>query len=244
VALLADRQGVIDIDLPVSGSINEPGFSLAPLIFKVIGNLLVKAVTAPFSLLASALGGGDELSTVNFAPGSAELSAQAGAGLDKVVGALVQRPALQMTVVGTASLAVERDGLLRESLKGLLLAERRRAAALAGAAVQPTQDAELRPDEYPALLTAVYRRADIPKPRTTGGALQELPLTTMENLLLSHLDANEESVRQLATRRGVAVRDYLAARQIPLARLFLGTALVVDGDDKWTPRAQLSLTTP
>ena len=58
VALLADRNGVIDLDLPVSGSINDPQFSLGGVIWKVIGNLIVKAVTAPFALLASAFGGG------------------------------------------------------------------------------------------------------------------------------------------------------------------------------------------
>ena len=65
----------IDIDLPVSGSINDPQFRLGPVIFKAIGNLIVKAITSPFSLLAGALGGGagDELNTVPFAAGSAEL---------------------------------------------------------------------------------------------------------------------------------------------------------------------------
>ena len=60
VALLADQHGVIDLDLPVSGSINDPEFSLGGLIWKVITNLIVKAVTAPFHLLASAFGGGGE----------------------------------------------------------------------------------------------------------------------------------------------------------------------------------------
>ncbi|MDZ4398529.1 MAG: DUF748 domain-containing protein [Hydrogenophaga sp.] len=60
VALLADRNGVIDINLPVSGSINDPQFRLAPIIFKLIFNLIGKAITAPFSLIASALGGGAE----------------------------------------------------------------------------------------------------------------------------------------------------------------------------------------
>ena len=58
-ALLADRHGVIDLDLPISGSLNDPEFSLVPIIFKIIGNIIVKAITAPFSLLAGALGGSD-----------------------------------------------------------------------------------------------------------------------------------------------------------------------------------------
>lgn len=68
VALLSDSHGVIDLDLPISGSLNDPQFKLGPVIFKIIVNLIGKAITAPFSLLASALGGGDELSSVAFAP--------------------------------------------------------------------------------------------------------------------------------------------------------------------------------
>jgi hypothetical protein len=56
VALLADRNGVIDINLPISGSLNDPQFSLGSVILKVIVNLITKAITAPFTLLASAFG--------------------------------------------------------------------------------------------------------------------------------------------------------------------------------------------
>ncbi len=75
VALLQDRYGVIDIDLPVSGSINDPQFSLGGLIIKVIVNLLTKVLTAPFALLSGG-GGGPDLSVVEFAPGSAAIERQ------------------------------------------------------------------------------------------------------------------------------------------------------------------------
>ena len=70
VALLKDRHGVIDINLPVSGSINDPQFSVGGIIWKVIVNLLTKALTAPFALLAG--GGSDDLSLVEFKPGTAQ----------------------------------------------------------------------------------------------------------------------------------------------------------------------------
>ena len=79
VALLADRHGVIDINLPVSGSLNDPQFKLIPIVFKLVGNLILKAITSPFSLLTSAFngGGGSDLSLINFAPGTAELGQDA-----------------------------------------------------------------------------------------------------------------------------------------------------------------------
>lgn len=71
VALLADRNGEIDLDLPISGSLNDPQFSPGPVIIKVILNMIVKAITAPFSLRSHALGGsGDAVGRVGFAPGS------------------------------------------------------------------------------------------------------------------------------------------------------------------------------
>ena len=134
VALLADRNGVIDIDLPISGSLNDPQFSLGPIIIKVILNVIFKAITAPFSLLASAFGGGggDELSTVAFASGSALLAPEAQAGLDKVAKALLDRPTLRLTVVGTSSVDAERDGFKRARIDELVRAEKRRSVVKEG----------------------------------------------------------------------------------------------------------------
>jgi hypothetical protein len=148
-----------------------------------------------------------------------------------------------------ASLALEREAFKREQLQALLLGEQRREAVLAGRAVVQTgagvgAPPTLSPEESLALLGAVYRRAAIPKPLTAQGQLQTLSKDDMENLLLSHLPASEDQIRELAVQRGVAVRDYLAARQIPMARLFLGSARTVPPEAKWRPRAQLSLSTP
>lgn len=240
VALLADRNGVIDIDLPVSGSLNDPQFRIGPIVFKLIVNLIVKAVTAPFSLLASALGGGgDELSMVSFAPGSAVLSTEAKAGLDKVAKALEARPALKMTVVGTASLDVEREGFKREQLQALLLAEKRRATSTPTDANTPAVTSQ----EYPLLLKAVYKRADFPKPRNLIGMAKDLPAPEMEALLLTNLPASETTMQDLAVKRGVVVRDYLASLKLPLERLFLGAAKAVPPEAKWRPRAELNLAT-
>ena len=74
VSLLKNTRGEIDINLPISGSLNDPKFSLGGIIIQVIVNLIAKAITAPFSLLAAAFGGGEELGYVEFAAGGAELA--------------------------------------------------------------------------------------------------------------------------------------------------------------------------
>lgn len=235
VALLADRNGVIDLDLPISGSLNDPQFRLAPVIFKIIVNLVTKAITAPFSLLASALGGGDELSHVAFAPGSAALTPEARQNLAKVVKALEDRPALKITVTGMASLKDEREGIQREHLRQLVLAEKRRAS--------PDDTAPVSADEYPALLKAAYRRADIAKPRNLVGMAKDISVPEMEALLLANLNATEAQAAELAQERGQAVRAYLLEQKLPAERLFVVAPKAGTQAEKWTPRAELSLGT-
>jgi len=242
VALLADRNGVIDLDLPISGSLNDPQFSLGPVIWKAITNLLAKAITAPFSLIANALGGGgsSELSSVAFAPGSPALTDAAKAGLDTVAKALQERSALRVTVVGTAHFEAEREALKRERLSALLLAEKRRTAAAR------SQDAAsvlvYSPEEMPVLLRAAYRRADIVKPRNLVGLAKDLDVPEMEGLLLANISVNEDAVRDLALQRAVVVKDYLALKKVPTDRLFLGAVKTAGAAADAKPHAELQLT--
>lgn len=240
VALLADRHGVIDINLPVSGSLNDPQFRVGPIIFKLVINLIGKAITSPFSLLASALGGGgDELGQVVFAPGSAALDAAGRQRLDAVAKALADRPALQVTVIGHGDLEAERSGLRRARLDAQVQAEKRRALARSGAAVTGTL--VVTPDEYPALLKAVYQRADIRKPRNPIGLAKALPLAEMEALLLAAIPVNADTVRELAVARGVAVKEYLASQALPEDRMFLGAPRLNQTGQGWVPQAELQL---
>ena len=232
-ALLADRRGVIDLDLPISGSLNDPQFRIGPVIGKIILNLIGKALTSPFSLLASAFGGGVEMSSVAFAPGSATLSPEAQQNLGKVAKALVDRPALKLTVTGTANLEAEREGLQRERLQQLVRAEKRRA--------QPDSTEPVTADEYPALLKAAYGRASIPKPRNLVGIAKDLTVPEMEALLMANQPATEAMAAELAAQRGHAIQSYLAAQKLPAERLFLAAPKTGSQVPKGAPQAELSL---
>ncbi|KQP35744.1 DUF748 domain-containing protein [Pseudorhodoferax sp. Leaf274] len=249
-ALLADRHGVIDLNLPIQGSLNDPQFSIGPVILKILGNLILKAVTAPFSLLASAFGGGgEELGKVDFAPGVAALDKAAEQQLDKVARALTDRPGLKLSVIGTASPQAEREALKRARLGRMVQAEKRREVVAAGQPL-PAQGVgapptEVGAEEYPSLLKSLYARAELAdKPRSALGVAKELPVPEMEALLLADMQVSDESVRNLAVQRSVAVRDYLAAQQVPLERLFLGAPRTVASEKDWAPRAELELATP
>ncbi|MDH0848093.1 DUF748 domain-containing protein [Delftia tsuruhatensis] len=239
VALLADRNGVIDLDLPVSGSLNDPQFRLAPVIFKIIGNLIMKAVTSPFSLLSGAFGGSSESGVVAFAPGRSQIDAKARESLDKVVASLKERPALRLTVIGEAREAQDKEAWKQAELDRLLLAQKRRQVLREGKSAESVT--ELSAAEVPALTKALYSRADFAKPRNVIGMAKDLPTDQMRSLLLEQITVPDDAMRELALARGVAVRDYLAQQQLPLERLFLGAPKLDSDDQEWSPRAQLSL---
>ena len=198
-------------------------------------------MTSPFALLASGGGGGGETSTIEFAPGTATLTPRRAQSLDKIAQSLIEKPTLTLTISGESRLESEREAWKRERLQQAIRAEKRRQAIAGGASAgaEITVDAA----EYPALLKEVYRRADIVKPKNALGLAQDLPPAEMEALLLASIVVADDAMQQLAVRRAVVVRDYLATRELPSSRLFLGAPKVVTGDDAgWTPRVDLKLT--
>src|SRR6185312_422709 len=98
-ALLKDRNGVITLDLPVGGSLNDPTFRLGPIVWKVFVGLIRHIVTAPFSWLGSLFGGdGARLAYVDFVPGSAALDDTNAHKLMQLAQALAQRPQLRLDI--------------------------------------------------------------------------------------------------------------------------------------------------
>jgi len=241
VALLSDRHGVIDVNLPISGSINDPKFSVGGIIVQVIVSLITKIITAPFSWLAG--GGGEDLSTIAFRPGTSVTAGNADAALDKVAKALQERPSLQMTVTGAADPASEDEAIRQALLEQRLNAQRRNEALRAGAAASAPE--AMSPEEHERLLRAVYRDTDLPdKPRNIIGIAKDIPAPEMEAMLKKHMLVSEDTVRQLALQRGLAVRDALVAKGLPSERLFLAAPKLHasgEGDAAWSPRVQLSL---
>ncbi|MFM7533319.1 MAG: DUF748 domain-containing protein [Rubrivivax sp.] len=247
VALLTDRHGVIDLDLPVSGSINDPQFSVFGLVLKVLGNLIVKAVTAPFAWLTG--GGGEQASVVEFEPGTAVLASASGAAIDRVAQALGDRPALRMTVTGAADPVSEREAMQADALAQRLLAEQRRELARAGRALAADAPlAPLAPEERLRLLRRIYDETNLPdKPANPPGQPQAVPAEQMEAMLKRAVIVSIDTARELAIRRGLAVREALVARGLSAERLFLGAPrLRVTGEDDaaWTPRVQLAISAP
>jgi uncharacterized protein involved in outer membrane biogenesis len=114
VRLLQNSRGEINVDLPISGSLDDPQFNVGALVVRIIGNLIVRAVSAPFALLGSAFGGGgEELAWIEFEPGRSALNAAARAKLNTLAKALADRPALTLEIAGRADPRLDADALKR-----------------------------------------------------------------------------------------------------------------------------------
>ena len=121
VALLKDMQGKIVIDVPIQGSLDDPDFKIGKMVWRVIGNLLVKVATSPFALVGSMFGGGgDELAYDEFAPGETVLTPESVAKLTTMVKALGARPGLNLGIEGNFDEAADGYALKRTKLKASL----------------------------------------------------------------------------------------------------------------------------
>jgi hypothetical protein len=206
VALLKDRNGVIDVQLPVSGTLDDPKFRLGPIIWKAILGLLTKIVTAPFAALGALFGGGDELAYVDFPPGAAQLGPAETEKLSKLAQALVERPQLRLNVPLTAIGTEDADALARKALTEKLPPE------LADAAADPANEPRRR-----KALEAAYREQLKAAPEYPPDVLERAKAEPaaqsvwLEEALLAHLRPDDAGLDALARERARAVQDALLA---------------------------------
>ena len=122
IALLKDSSGKIEINVPVEGNLDDPKFRLGPVIWHVIGNVFVKAITSPFALLGSLVGGkgGEEMQFQQFAPGSTELDVAAREKLATIAKALEARPEVEVEIEGNIHPELDGTALRRAKMESQL----------------------------------------------------------------------------------------------------------------------------
>lgn len=222
VALLKNRRGEIDINLPISGSLKDPEFSVGGIVVKVIFNLLAKAITSPFALLGSLFGGGEELSHIEFETGRAALTAASLKRLESLATALNDRPALRLEITGRVDPEADREGLKRTYIRRQVRAQKLEELVKKGQEAGSVNEVKVDDKEYPALLERAYKQEKFPKPRNFIGLAKSLPPEEMEKLMMTYAPSGEEDLRRLAARRGQEVLDWLVEKgQVPRERVFL-----------------------
>ena len=226
VALLKDRNGDITLDLPVSGTIDDPQFKIGPIIWKMFVNLLVKIVTAPFTLIASLFGGGPEVQFVEFAPGRSTLEPALVERLTSVRKALVERPGLELEIPTAYSRELDAPALL----------DTRWEVRLRDFAKGPVDTAERK--DYLELLEGFYRAqtgraadalldplaeaAPDTGKKLSRTELVEPSIAVLEKELRATITVTDQDLQDLARGRAKSIQEVLlGSSEVDPLRVFL-----------------------
>jgi uncharacterized protein involved in outer membrane biogenesis/outer membrane protein OmpA-like peptidoglycan-associated protein len=213
VALLKDVNGRISLELPVSGDLNNPQFSVMPIVWQTMRNLLVRAAASPFKFIGGLVSGGssEDLSSVRFTPGSTELSPATQKALDALATALKARPTLRLEIEGTSAPGSDGPYLAQQRLEReyqytyYKILQRRGDKVPARAGLLEVPEGEKAP-----MLEGIYRArlkkqplaqwADLGKEERTNKLRQEI---------LTFWSGNEVLLRELGQNRASSIKDYL-----------------------------------
>jgi len=209
VALLKDRKGNIDLDIPVTGSLNDPQFSVWRIVVKVIGNLIEKAATAPFAMLGSLFGHGEELSYVEFNDGSSTIGGASLKKVESLIKALHERPGLRLDIEGHVDIEKDNEGLKRNQLSAKLKAQKLKEMIRRGQKAVSVDEVQINDDEYKRYLASAYEAEKFPKPRTALGLKKGLSVPEMEKLIMTHLEVSDSDLRLLASQRAIEIKSLL-----------------------------------
>ena len=102
IALMKDSDGKINMHVPITGSLEDPKFSVSHIVADALVNAISKVITSPFRALASLIGSELDLSTISFAAGDAVLTKQQISKLNDLAKALKTREVLKLEIKGAA----------------------------------------------------------------------------------------------------------------------------------------------
>ncbi len=222
VSLLTDRKGQINLDIPLSGSLDDPKFKIWPIVWQILVNLITKAVTAPFSLLSSLTGGGEEMSFVEFDYGSAGLPEAGLKKIDALAKALNDRPNIKLEIESYVDHAQDKEALKKAEFDRQIKTQKLKEMIDKGQSPVPLAELTIAQAEYEKYLTLAYKAAKFSKPRTALGVAKALPPPEMEKLIHDNIAITEDDLTELSAKRAQTVRELLLEKgKVEPARIFL-----------------------
>ncbi|NWA08264.1 DUF748 domain-containing protein [Pseudomonas gingeri] len=213
IALLKDSDGKISIELPVSGDLNNPQFSVMPIVWQTLRNLIVRAATAPFKFIGGLIAGGDsqDLSNVAFAPGSSDLSKDAESSLTKLAAALKERPNLRLEIEGTSAQTSDGPLIAQQRLDREYQATYYKMLQRRGDKV-PAQASLLQvpEDEKAPMLEGIYRTLLKQQPPAEWAQLSRDERTArLRDGVIKNWSGNAVLLRKLGQDRASSIKDFL-----------------------------------
>ena len=242
VALLKDRKGRIDIDLPIRGDLKDPDFRYGKAVWSTLGNLLTKMVASPFALMGKLVpGGGDaeELQHLAFEPGSTAIASAELKKIDMLVKGLEERPGLRLEITGVADPARDRQALALQQFYEELRGRWRQERGMSH------QDADLPPQEEERLVKQLFdeRRSQQPVPQRQPDVPPKPPTTEeMRRELVTSIAVEDSVLRALARQRAEQVQAHMVGEgKLNEERVFL-TEVDVAAADHEKIRTRLNIT--
>ncbi|MDI9780571.1 DUF748 domain-containing protein [Pseudomonas putida] len=213
IALLKDTEGRISIELPVSGDLNNPQFSVMPIVWQTLRNLVLRAAQAPFKFIGGLIAGGgsEDLGTVAFAPGSSELSGDAQSALDKLASALKERPELRLEIEGTSAQSSDGPLIAQQRLEREYQANWYKILQRRGDKV-PANASMLQVDDRdkPAMLEGIYRTRLKQQPPAEWEQLSRDERTAkLREAVIKSWAESPALLRTLGQERASSIKDYL-----------------------------------
>jgi uncharacterized protein involved in outer membrane biogenesis len=203
VGLLKDRKGIIEIDMPIRGNLNDPDFKYGKVVISTLLNLLGKVVASPFALMGKLVPGGgseEDLQFIEFEPGSALLADAELTKLEALEKALDERAGLRLDITGTTDAI--RDVVVLQTIK-----LREQLFAMNGRR-KPDQE-ELSPKEEQRLVEKLYAKLPAPDPSVTPAEPTQPTVEDMKRKLAVAIQISPSELEALAHQRAEAIRHHL-----------------------------------
>lgn len=230
IALLKDADGKINLDFPVTGSLDDPQFSIGSLIVDVLSNLISKLVTAPFKALGGLFSSdsGNDYSSISFAPGSADLKAEESAKLDQLSTALKSKPDLSLEIKGMAFQSLDWPVLRLDALNEILKKMKSGELRDKGENIR-SEYIKLSDDEYKRLLAKFFKEVFpqeidfslLGKPRIKAqpdADFYDVARQKLEDIL----QPDPQRLNDMAVARASAISKYLTEKAgLDISRIFI-----------------------
>ena len=241
VALLKDSSGKIKMDVPITGSLDDPKFSVGSIVIDALVNVITKVITSPFNAVASLVGSEKDMSTISFAAGNSALDKQQQAKLDTLSKALKERPVLNIDIKGAAfqeqDWPVIREDALYDQLK------KRRAAEINKDTDKKIREeyVELSDDDYKNLLADMFiekfpqlaEKSLFGKPKLVNSEAGDFYEIAKQNLF-TIIKPEPERLKGLASARAQTIAKYFVQNGgVPHERVYiLDTVIDPQRDNK------------
>ena len=234
ISLLQDRNGQIELGIPVSGDLDDPQFRLGSIILTFLKNLIMKAITAPFALLGTLLPQGvGEIDRIEMIDAGGKIPEAGVKKIEALVKVLQDRPNLELDIQGYVQGESGKELLRQQLFQNKLRAQKLQEVMKQGGASVPLDQVTIAPEESEKYLKMAYDQ-EFPKEGLDRiRFFKKTPSAEMKTRLLSTIHVTDDDLRSLAYEWALSVKEYLQETgKIEPRRLFLLEPVLVGPADQ------------